>query len=90
MLAFFMSTTLTIRNIDESVKKKLRLRAAGHGISMEAEARAILAHAVSQPERLTPPRTKEEMMERLAEVRGIWKDQGTTDELMALTRGEED
>jgi len=38
-----MSTTLTIRNLDDTVKQKLRLRAARHQTSMEAEARAILA-----------------------------------------------
>ena len=56
---------------------------------MEAEARAILAQAVSEPEALTPPRNSEEMRERLEAVRGIWKDRGTTEDLMSLTRGEE-
>jgi antitoxin FitA len=47
--------TLTIRNVDAAVKDRLRLRAARHGRSMEAEARAILSEAVAgdrdQPER---------------------------------------
>jgi len=34
--------TITIRGLDESVKKKLRSRAAAHGRSMEAEARELL------------------------------------------------
>jgi antitoxin FitA len=34
--------TITIRGLDESVKSKLRIRAAQHGRSMEAEAREIL------------------------------------------------
>lgn len=34
--------TLTIRNIDAAVKERLRVRAAEHGHSMEAEARRIL------------------------------------------------
>lgn len=34
--------TLTIRNLDDSLKSKLRVRAAEHGWSMEAEVRAIL------------------------------------------------
>jgi len=84
-----MSTTLTIRNLDEDVKRKLRLRAAKHQTSMEAEARAILAQAVNEPAAITPPRTPEEMRERLEAIRGIWKDRGTTDELMQLTRGED-
>jgi len=37
---------LTIRNIDEDVKSRLRIRAATHGHSMEEEARAILRRAV--------------------------------------------
>jgi len=37
-----MSTTLTIRNLDESVKHMLRLRAAAHQTSVEAEAREVL------------------------------------------------
>ena len=84
-----MSTTLTIRNLDEEVKQKLRLRAAEHQTSMEAEARAILTQAVTAPEPLAPPRNAEELKERLNAVRGIWKDRGTTDELMKLTRGED-
>jgi plasmid stability protein len=37
---------LSIRDLDDSVKEKLRLRAAQHGRSMEAEIRAILTSAV--------------------------------------------
>jgi antitoxin FitA len=33
---------ITIRGLDEGVKKRLRLRAAAHGCSMEAEARELL------------------------------------------------
>ncbi len=40
---------LNIRNLDETVKRRLQLRAARHGRSMEAEARAILAEAVGEP-----------------------------------------
>lgn len=40
---------LSIRNLDETVKQRLLLRAARHGRSMEAEARAILTEAVSEP-----------------------------------------
>jgi len=38
--------SLNIRNVPESVRRRLRLRAARKGRSMEAEARAILAEAV--------------------------------------------
>jgi plasmid stability protein len=40
---------LSIRNLDESVKQCLQSRAARHGRSMEAEARAILTEAVCEP-----------------------------------------
>jgi plasmid stability protein len=39
--------TLTVRNIDESLKSRLRLRAAVHGRSIEEEARAILSAALA-------------------------------------------
>jgi antitoxin FitA len=39
--------TMTIRNIDDHLKAKLRLRAAQHGRSMEDEARDILRAALS-------------------------------------------
>ena len=38
--------TLTIRNIDEQVKAKLRVNAAEHGVSMEEEVRQTLTRAV--------------------------------------------
>ncbi len=40
---------LTIRGLDDDVRDKLRVRAAEHGRSMEAEARAILTEAVESP-----------------------------------------
>ena len=41
--------TLTIRDLDEALRAKLRLRAAGHGRSMEAEVREILREALVSP-----------------------------------------
>ncbi len=38
--------SITIRNIDDSLKERLRVRAAQNGHSMEEEARIILRHAV--------------------------------------------
>lgn len=38
--------TLTIRNLDDAIKERLRVRAALHGRSMEEEARDILRKAV--------------------------------------------
>lgn len=34
--------SITIRNLDDNLKEQLRIRAASHGRSMEAEARTIL------------------------------------------------
>lgn len=45
--------SLTIRNIPEDVKQRLRQRAAAHGRSMEEEGRRLILAAVeeSRPER---------------------------------------
>ena len=87
-----MSTTLTIRNLDEAVKQKLREQAARNRRSMEAEARDLLARALEQRDLIRPPRDAEEMRERLAAVRGIWKDRArgrSTDEVMKELRGDD-
>lgn len=41
--------TILIRKLDEKTKKRLRLRAANHGRSMEEEAREILKKALDEP-----------------------------------------
>lgn len=41
--------SLTIRNLDNNLKAQLRLRAARHGRSMEAEARSILSQSLNPP-----------------------------------------
>ncbi|MDW5596656.1 plasmid stabilization protein [Conexibacter stalactiti] len=38
--------TITVRNLDDDVKRRLRMRAAENGRSMEAEAREILRVAL--------------------------------------------
>lgn len=43
--------SITIRNLDDDVKRRLRIRAAGHGRSMEEEAREILREVVGQERR---------------------------------------
>jgi plasmid stability protein len=45
--------TLTIRNVEPSIKERLRVRAAQNGRSMEAELRAIVTDAIETPTR--PP-----------------------------------
>lgn len=42
-----LMSTLTVRNLDESVKLGLRMRAAQHGWSMEQEVRHILQTVVA-------------------------------------------
>ena len=47
--------SITIRNLDDEVKTRLRVRAASNGRSMEEEARVILREAVdreAEPENL--------------------------------------
>lgn len=41
---------VSIRSLDEKIVQRLRVRAAQHGRSMEAEIREILTEAVSDPE----------------------------------------
>lgn len=41
--------SLTIRNLDESLKARLRLQSAQHGCSMEAEVRNILRQVLLPP-----------------------------------------
>ena len=43
--------SITIRNLDDEVKTRLRVRAAGNGRSMEEEARLILGKAVGRAPR---------------------------------------
>jgi plasmid stability protein len=75
------------------VKQKLRVRAARHQTSMEAEARAILTRAVDEPDTVEAFRDREGLMaerrRRIEAVVGVWKDRGTSDDLMALTRGDD-
>ena len=49
---------LSVRKIDDEIYKRLRIRAAKHGVSIEEEVRLILKLAVSAPERLGDFATK--------------------------------
>ena len=80
-----MSTTLTIRNLTEPVKQKLRMQAASHGRSMEAEAREILTMAVNKSGDENSSAAVKGKFDHLV---GIWKGRMTTDEIMEITRGE--
>jgi len=84
-----MSTTLTIRNLDEQVKQRLRVIAAQHGKSMEAEARDILSRAVAIPiSKETSDDLSQKSGSHVSSVRGIWKGRFTTDEFMEFVRGD--
>ena len=56
---------MTIRGLDDEVRDKLRIRAAQHGRSMEAEVRAILTEAVESPLERTLVDTLLQMREAL-------------------------
>jgi plasmid stability protein len=63
--------TITIRNLDEKIKRRLQVRAALNGRSMEAEAREVLSGQLADN-----PRTPGEDMgtgihKRLAALRGV-------------------
>lgn len=60
---------ISIRNLDDSVRDRLRVRAASHGRSMESEVRAILAEAVKEPER--PAGFLEAVFDRFSALGGV-------------------
>lgn len=60
--------TLTIRNLDDSVKQALRERAARHGVSMEEEARVLLRASLSGADKATIE-GKESLWDRVARLR---------------------
>ncbi len=72
--------SITIRNLEESTKRKLRVRAAQNGRSMEAEAREILKRALSQNK--GKAKTGADLAKR---IRAIWEPLGGI-ELQPLPR----
>jgi antitoxin FitA len=87
-----MSSTLTIRNLDDGVKQKLRLRAASHQRSMEAEARDILAKSLIEQPPAEQQSEIDERRRRLRAVVGIWENryQGkSTDQIMKELRADD-
>ncbi|WP_419926681.1 FitA-like ribbon-helix-helix domain-containing protein [Candidatus Poriferisocius sp.] len=61
--------SITIRNLDDEVKIRLRIRAASHGRSMEEEARQILRDAVEQS--VGPTNLAAAIRERFAHLGGV-------------------
>jgi antitoxin FitA len=64
-------SSITIRNLDPAVKERLRLRAARHGHSMEAEARRILQSALSASDAPPTRNLYERIHARFARLGGI-------------------
>ena len=62
-------SALSIRNLDDEVKERLRVRAARHGRSMEAEVRAILTDAVAEPRET--PSMFQVLMDRFGKLGGV-------------------
>lgn len=62
---------LTIRNLDPALKERLRVRAAQHARSMEAEARDILQHALKPPEHPPTRNLYDRIRARIAPLGGV-------------------
>ncbi|MGD0696122.1 MAG: plasmid stabilization protein [Terriglobia bacterium] len=62
--------SITIRQLEESTKRRLRVRAANHGRSMEEEAREILRTAVTT-ELHGEPNLAESIRRRFAPFGGV-------------------
>lgn len=60
---------LSIRGVDDEVRERLRIRAARHGRSMEAEIRSILADAVQDSE--TSESLFTTLLDRFGEIGGV-------------------
>lgn len=62
-------TSITVRNLEDEVKQRIRIRAAQNGHSMEEEVREILRHAVAAP--ATPQNLGEIIHTRFVAMGGI-------------------
>jgi plasmid stability protein len=62
---------LTIRKLDESLKTKLRIRAAANGRSMEEEARAILRITLTESEPPEKEHWVDSIRRRVERVGGV-------------------
>lgn len=63
--------TILIRKVDEKTKKRLRIRAATHGRSMEEEARVILKNALSKTEQSEDLNLFDAIRQRIEPLGGI-------------------
>ncbi len=62
--------SMTVRNLDDQLKSRLRIRAARHGRSMEDEVREILRVALAQEDR-TALDLAESIHRRFADLGGF-------------------
>jgi antitoxin FitA len=81
--------TLTVRNLDEDVVRRLRIRAAEHGRSAEAEHREILRLALIGDD-TQEQEERQRITERLAEFRRRTAGRASTSAIQLLeeVRGE--
>jgi len=63
-------TTLMIRNVDPELKEQLRVRAARHGRSMEAELRHILKETLGSGTRRAEPNLADAIRRRFLPLGG--------------------
>lgn len=63
--------SITIRNLDPAIKESLRIHAAQHGHSMEAEARQILQTALKNPPHAPAANLYDRIRARLAPTGGV-------------------
>ena len=73
--------TLTVRNLDDAVVRRLRIRAAEHGRSAEAEHREILKAVLTGAEL---PSTRQQAAERLADFRRRTAGRGASGSAVSL------
>ena len=63
--------SITIRNLDRALKERLRVRAAQHGQSMEAEARRILEKALAPQDGPSARHLYDRIRSRFAPLGGV-------------------
>lgn len=76
--------TLTVRNLDDEIVRSLRIRAAEHGRSAEAEHREILRATLTDG---MQPSVRKQAAERLAEFRRRMGDRGSAPAAELLEEG---
>ncbi len=80
----YAMASITIRNLEDDLKRRLRIRAAEHGRSMEEEAREILRHVVTEP--ATPRNLAASIRARMAPLGGVELDLPAREAMRDLPR----